>query len=91
MLLGAFSMAVNVRVTAGYRLFEEAVGLREASVFHTCLPPIAPCSLSPSSAEQQPLTSLDFLTFLSPTQTERNVEKRSPFPKSVRESFTRCL
>lgn len=84
-LLGAFSVAVNVRVAACYRLFEEAVGLKEARVFHTCLPPNAPCSISLSSAEQRPLTSLDFLTFLSPIQTERNVEKRSLFPKSAQE------
>lgn len=75
---GAFSVAVNVRVAAGHRLFDEAVGLREAKVFHTCLPPITPCSLSPSSTEQRPLTLLDFLTSSSPTQTELNVEKKIP-------------
>lgn len=83
MLPAAFTIADNVRVWR----FEEAGGLREAKMFHTCLPPAAPSS----STEQQPLTSLDFLTSLIPTQTERNVEKRSHFPKSARESFTRCL
>lgn len=80
---GHLPLAVSVRV---WRL-EEAGGLREAKMFHTCLPPTAPSS----STEQRPLTSLDFLTSLIPTQTECNVEKRSPIPKSMQESFTRCL
>ncbi len=80
---GAFSVAVNVRVAAGHRLFEEAVGLREAKVFHTCLPPVAPCSLSSSSPNNGPLHRWTF----SPPQAQHkqsSMWKKDPYFPRVR-------